>query len=397
MTLPAQTQLSPVAVRDRLHFLDIVRGFAMLGIIMVNYFLIASSGAFASSSGETITQSLVHWFAEGKFYTLFSFLFGIGFIIFMNRAEARFESPRIVFVRRLVALFGFGLLHIAFIWSGDILTYYAVAGLLLLLFYKCRPATLLIWAVVLLLAYSLFSLSWMLQPTFLEGTDFAAEATNTSYLVSIGERFSEVKGMLSTSYTMLIPMLMMFLVGMYFVKKGLFHQMESKKKQWTRIWSIFTILFVAIQAFTIWNTWQGSSNEMSGFGAADLVSQVSGIVGSLFYMSSLALLFLYVGKLRPLLMLIGNVGRMSLTCYLLHSMIGTFLFFDYGLGLGKMLPPTGVASVGFGVFILLIVLSTVWMKYFKYGPVEWLWRKLTYGKMDGLRGGNASANRSVVR
>ncbi len=373
--------LPPLGAKERLHFLDIVRGFAMLGIIMVNYFLIASSGMFATSAGNNITSLMVNWFAEGKFYTLFSFLFGIGFMIFMNRAEAKFDSPRIVFMRRLVILFGFGLLHIAFIWSGDILTYYAVAGFALLAFYKCRPRTLLIWAITLFIVSSLLPLGWMLQPMSPGGMDaFSNEATNTSYVASIGERFSEVVGMLSTAQTMLVPMLMMFLLGMYVVKKGLFHGMETKKHIWNRIWLVVTGCFVVVQTVTIVSTLNGSGEEMSGFDLSMLTGQLGGVVGSMFYMSSLAMLFLHVGQLRPLLMLIGNVGKMSLTCYLLHSAIGTFLFYDYGLGLGKLVQPIGIAGIGFAVFILLITLSTVWLKYFKSGPVEWLWRKGTYGK-----------------
>ncbi|MFD1883912.1 DUF418 domain-containing protein [Paenibacillus wenxiniae] len=376
------SMLPPLGAKERLHFLDIVRGFAMLGIIMVNYFLIASSGMFANSAGNNMTTLMVNWFAEGKFYTLFSFLFGIGFMIFMNRAEAKFDSPRIVFMRRLVILFGFGLLHIALIWSGDILTYYAVAGFALLAFYKCRPRTLLSWAVGLFVVSSLLPLGWMLQPMSPGAMDaFSSEATHTSYVASIGERFSEVVGMLSTAQTMLIPMLMMFLLGMYVVKKGLFHEMETKKPIWNRIWFVVTCCFVVVQTVTIVSTRNGSGEEMSGFDLSMLTGQLGGVVGSMFYMSSLAMLFLHVGQLRPLLMLIGNVGKMSLTCYLLHSAIGTFLFHDYGLGLGKLMQPIGIAGIGLAVFIFLIILSTIWLKSFKSGPVEWLWLKGTYGKM----------------
>ncbi|WP_322924122.1 DUF418 domain-containing protein [Paenibacillus campi] len=396
MTMQVKEQSVPIAARDRLHFLDIVRGFAMLGIIMVNYFIIATSSSLMTDSSESFTQLLVQWFAEGKFYTLFSFLFGIGFIIFMNRAETRFDAPRIIFMRRLVVLFGFGLLHITLIWSGDILTYYAVTGLLLLAFYKCRPRTLLIWSAILMVLSSLLPLSWILQPQSVSGTElFADNGANSSYLASIGARFAEAGSFISTAPTMIIPMLMMFLLGMYFVKQGLFHQMETKKKLWYRIWIVCACCFLFVETSTIISTLNGSGMAMQSFGITTMINQLGGVIGSLFYMSSLAMLFLHVSRLRPLLMLMGNVGRMSLTCYLLHSTIGTWLFFDYGLGLGKLVQPVGVAAIGFGVFLFLITFSSLWLKRFKYGPVEWIWRKLTYGKMTNAKNERTTRSQAV--
>lgn len=126
----------PVSLRERVHFLDIVRGFALLGIIIVNYFLIVDSVKGFEMVSDDVLHNLVSWFAEGKFVTLFSFLFGVGFMIFMDRAAQKVDSPNKLFARRLSILLGFGILHITFVWVGDILTFYAVSGFLLLAFYK---------------------------------------------------------------------------------------------------------------------------------------------------------------------------------------------------------------------------------------------------------------------
>lgn len=140
----------PVSLRERVHFLDIVRGFALLGIIIVNYFLIVDSVKGFEMASDDVLHNLVSWFAEGKFVTLFSFLFGVGFMIFMDRAAQKVDSPNKLFARRLSILLGFGILHITFVWVGDILTFYAVSGFLLLAFYKRTAKTVLRWIIALI-------------------------------------------------------------------------------------------------------------------------------------------------------------------------------------------------------------------------------------------------------
>ncbi len=101
----------------------------------------------------------------------------------------------------------------------------------------------------------------------------------------------------------------------------------------------------------------------------------------MFYMSTLAILFLYAPFLRRGLMIFGQVGRMSLTCYLLHSIIGTILFLGYGFGLAEKVQPIHVLFISFAVYALLVAFSTFWLNRYKNGPMEWIWRRLTYGGM----------------
>lgn len=150
MTVQKEGHGQPVSLRERVHFLDIVRGFALLGIIIVNYFLIVDSVKGFEMTYDDVLHNLVSWFAEGKFVTLFSFLFGVGFMIFMDRAAQKVDSPNKLFARRLSILLGFGILHITFVWVGDILTFYAVSGFLLLAFYKRTAKTVLRWIIALI-------------------------------------------------------------------------------------------------------------------------------------------------------------------------------------------------------------------------------------------------------
>ncbi|XYQ01547.1 DUF418 domain-containing protein [Bacillus safensis] len=379
----------PMSLRERVHFLDIVRGFALMGIILVNYFLIVDSARGFDMQSNDVFHNVVNWFASGKFITLFSFLFGVGFMIFMDRAAQKVDSPNKLFARRLTILLGFGLLHLTFVWIGDILAYYAVAGFLLLFFYKRTAKTILYWLITLFVIQLLTPFFTMLLNTVSSGSsgkpdlaDFELISHNSlTYLASIGERWTDMVTMASSSFSTVYSMFFMFLLGVYFVKMEFFKNMEAKKTIWNRIWIIFAIAFLITQGSTIIAAVNPFENTL-WVNIASALEQNGGLTGSMFYMSTLAMLFFHVPQLRGALMVFTKVGRMSLTCYLLHSIIGTMLFLKYGAGLADHLHPVGTFMIGLGVYVFLVLFSTLWLKRFKYGPMEFIWRQLTYGKVD---------------
>lgn len=378
----------PMSLRERVHFLDIVRGFAMLGIIIVNYFLIVDSVKGFEMASDDVLHNLVSLFADGKFVTLFSFLFGVGFMIFMDRAAQRVESPNKLFARRLSILLGFGVLHITFGWVGDILAFYAVTGFLLLAFYKRTPKTMLRWIIALIVIQFLTPVFTMLYnvinaPKMPNFAEFALSSHNSglTYLESIGARWADMVTMVASSFPMIYSMFLMFLLGVYFVKMGFFNDMEAKKHIWKRIWIISTIAFLITQSSMLLGTLIPFEN-MLWMEISSVLGQNGGLTGSMFYMSTLAMLFLHVPQLRGALMIFTKVGRMSLTCYLLHSIIGTILFLGYGFGLGDHIQSAGTFMMGLAVYVVLMIFSTLWLKRFKYGPMEFIWRKLTYGKVN---------------
>ncbi|MGG1696256.1 DUF418 domain-containing protein [Bacillus zhangzhouensis] len=379
----------PMSLRDRVHFLDIVRGFALMGIILVNYFLIVDSAKGFDMEANDVFHNLVNWFASGKFITLFSFLFGVGFMIFMDRAAQKVDSPNKLFARRLTILLGFGLLHVTFVWIGDILAYYAVAGFLLLFFYKRTAKTILYWLITLFVIQLLTPFFTTLLNTISTGSsgkpdfaDFELSSHNSlTYLASIGDRWADMVTMASSSFFTVYSMFFMFLLGVYFVKMEFFKHMEAKKAIWKRIWLICTIAFLITQGSTIITAVNPFENTL-WMDTISALEQNGGLTGSMFYMSSLAMLFLHVPQLRGALMVFTKVGRMSLTCYLLHSIIGTMLFLKYGAGLVDHLQPAGTFFMAIGVYVFLVLFSTFWLKRFKYGPMEFIWRQLTYGKVD---------------
>ncbi|MEK5367223.1 DUF418 domain-containing protein [Bacillus sp. FSL R5-0654] len=379
----------PMSLRERVHFLDIVRGFALMGIILVNYFLIVDSAKGFDMLSNDVFHNVVNWFASGKFITLFSFLFGVGFMIFMDRAAQKVDSPNKLFARRLTILLGFGLLHLTFVWIGDILAYYAVAGFLLLFFYKRTAKTIGYWLITLFVIQLLTPFFTMLLSTISTGSsgkpdfaDFDLTSHNSlTYLASISDRWTDMVTMASGSFSTVYSMFFMFLLGVYFVKMEFFKNMEAKKAIWNRIWVIFAIAFLITQGSTIITAVNPFENTL-WMNIASALEQNGGLTGSMFYMSTLAMLFLHVPQLRGALMVFTKVGRMSLTCYLLHSIIGTMLFLKYGAGLADYLQPAGTFMIGLGVYVFLVLFSTLWLKRFKYGPMEFIWRQLTYGKVD---------------
>lgn len=113
-----------------------------------------------------------------------------------------------------------------------------------------------------------------------------------------------------------------------------------------------------------------------------ILGQQGNLTGSMFYMSSLAMLFLYVPALRKALMVFTKVGRMSLTCYLLHSIMGTVILLPYAFGLASSIKPIGTLMLSIAVYVVLVIFASLWLKRFKIGPMESIWRKLTYGKIN---------------
>lgn len=352
----------PMSLRERIHFLDIVRGFATLSIIIVNYFLIVDSVKGTEMASDDIFHNFVSWFAEGKFVALFSFLFGAGFMIFMDRAAQRVESPNKLFSQRLAILLGFGLLHITFIWGGDILSFYTVTGFLLLAFYKHKPKTILRWIIALIVIqfltpvfstmYNVINTSASEMPEFAEFTLFSHNSSLT-YLESIRARWADMVTMVASSFSTIYSMFLMFLLGMYFVKMGFFNDMEAKSHIWKRIWIISTIAFLITQSSMLLGMFIPFEN-MLWIEISSVLEQNGGLTGSMFYMSTLAMLFLHVPQIRGALMLFTKVGRMSLTCYLLHSIIGTILLLGYGFGLAYHIQSAGTFMIGLAVYVVLM-------------------------------------------
>ena len=392
---------APISKQERIVSLDIIRGFALLGIFLVNMPAFHSPAFMISHPDYTgmdyWLDLLLQMFVQNKFYTIFSFLFGLGFYIFMSRAQQKNLHVNRLFSRRLFALLLFGAIHFIFIWYGDILHTYAIAGFLLLLFYKRKPKTLLIWAFSLLFVFhALLSVPFFMPQSTLEemaATTNADKETkveeyvdmyeNGSYFEWVSYRFqTEVIPIFLKSPLVMFTILAMFLFGLYAGKIGIFKPNSPYQNMIKKIWLISLILSIPLVSLLAVFKLDLIDLGIYRPSTIQLVTSLSGLTLCFFYMSSITLLLrkkTWQKLLRPL----GYTGQMALTNYISQTLISVFIF----LGLnyfGKVSLITGTL-ICLAIYLFQVVFSYVWLQNYKYGPLEWLWRSLTYGYFQPMK------------
>ncbi|MGH0516415.1 DUF418 domain-containing protein [Bacillus cereus] len=373
---------------ERIHSIDIIRGIAVLGIFLVNWPVIAGVDSSEISGIYEGVDSYIRlfydMFIQTKFYTIFSFLFGLGFYIFMNRAEAKTDRPKTLFVRRLLILLLFGFLHYVLLWDGDILHSYAIAGFFLLLFYKREPRTILIWALVLLSIFQFLmlitSIGIALMPRDELGLSLPIIPLE-DWMLQIQNRFqafySEAIGL---SAFMLPETVGLFLLGLYAGKKDIFRrskELDPKLKKWQIIMFVLTLpmWFFMVRYFLSKQPYDPI--YMSAF------TMFSGKTLFIFYIFTLMRL-LQKERWQKLLRPFQYVGRMALTNYITHTIVTLLVF---GLFFKNYYPaPLWVGPLFcIGFYTLQIFISRWWLSRYQYGPLEYIWRLGTYGKMMPLK------------
>jgi uncharacterized protein len=403
-------QLSPVGEGERIHALDALRGIALLGILMVNmaFFKRLSTLDFfprAESLAQPIDQTaflLIQALFAAKFYPIFAFLFGLGFALQRERLQARGVNPTGIMLRRLLVLLAIGALHGLFIWTGDVLLIYALSGMALLLFARLSSRAVLYWAMGLWSAQALCCLScggitlWWAAMGGSEaaGGDFLTAYieqgrqayAQSSYWVAQQFRFVEWLLMFLNAIFFLPNVLVMFLLGLYFGKQGVFGQLAAHRGRMGLLAGVAIPVGFVLNALYGWGLLNAvrTENEMQAYAWLTL-GIVFGPVLAVGYIGAFGWLWSAVEGLPRALMPIAAAGRMALTNYLMQSVVCTLLFYGYGLGLHDRV---GVAQ-GVLVTVVLwgvqVVVSTLWLSRYAYGPMEWLWRSLTYGQRVPMR------------
>ncbi|WP_106498055.1 DUF418 domain-containing protein [Lentibacillus sp. Marseille-P4043] len=384
-------RVEPVKETHRLIWMDAARGFAIFGIFMVNigafsapYFLYGGAEDAWTEPVDHYTQTVIDIFFQASFYTLFSFLFGFGFQLLKERLTAKGINVHSFLFRRLLILIGFGFIHAFFIWHGDILLSYGIIGLFLLAFINRSNKTLLVWS-CLLLGGSAFLYTRFLYDFrgYLDYYDVAAiylakaHYSSSELSVILAQNVNDwfyANGLFSyfLSVTSLLPL---FLLGMYIARKRWLHQPSVKISLLKIFWVVSLMVFIAIKMgpYLYGNpTWFSYVQD-----------NIGGTASALFYVVSIVLLAqtnIGLKCIKPF----SYVGRMSLTNYITQSLISFVLFYGIGFGLyGSVNPSIGVVIV-LVVFIGQIFLSRWWFTHFLFGPLEWVWRSLTYGKRQPL-------------
>jgi uncharacterized protein len=398
--------VAPVGASDRLAIVDILRGFALYGIVTIHLMVFKAPWAppglgYAGPRHERLALFSVIFLIESKFFTLFSFLFGLGFAIQMLRAHeagVRFE-PR--YIRRLSALFLFGVAHVILLWEGDILIIYALVGSILLLFRNARSRTLLVWVCVLvaipLIVWTAALIGIEVARMFPEAAHhiresdarILADATRQrtailavhadgSYLKILVQRMALYRSVFFTMLTRLPTVLAMFLLGLYVGKEGILHDVEGHTKLLFAVsaWGLGLGLPASLLV-TLGYAFLPPSSAMI---ALTFDQALAGPILCLGYAATLALWARSAQRqllLRPLAM----TGRMALTNYLLQSLICALIFDGYGLGLVGKVAPTVAILLAAVIFGAQMSLSCWWLSHFRFGPMEWLWRLMTYGRL----------------
>lgn len=367
----------------RIQSLDILRGIALLGMFVVHFHVRSTEPGGLDDMVRTLIWRLV----ESKSHGTFALLFGAGFAIQLRRAEERGRPFAGLYLRRLIVLALFGFAAHAF-FGFNVLLGYAMWGVPLLLIRNWSSRVLLATVCLSAMSVGLYYLANMLYLTLTAGPgafDAAGEAQRTAavtvngaldaaeaqerYAVLLAARFRHMAWFYAQPFSFMPgATLALFISGLLLVRHRVFEDVGAHMR-----------LLVAMAVFGVvsWLT----VNWVLGFSLFGVLRDQWLMFA---YVSGALLLLARWPELVLRLRGVANAGRMALTNYLLQIAGLDLLFSGYGLGLGRVRPLVGLAAA-FGCFAAEVVFSTIWLKYFRFGPAEWLWRSLTYGRLQPMR------------
>ncbi|MDW7615873.1 DUF418 domain-containing protein [Peribacillus simplex] len=386
----------PIQESKRIVSIDILRGLAILGIFLVNMPsfhspLLYIDGAERWSEGwDGILYRFSDVAAQASFYPLFAFLFGFGAVILAIKSEERGISYPILFTKRLGFLLVLGCIHAFFIWHGDILINYAVFGFAFMFFYKMKGRNLiLLGSVCYVLPFAILGSLFLIMGIFdREGMEMTTDSAMMKQSLKVYQSgtFTEIMTqraldwyMVNNPFNAIILFLSIFpffLIGAGVAKQGFLQNINQYKRQLKAILIVSLLLGLSIKILPYVTVYH--------FGTIFVQDYFGGPLLTIFYITAIALLAEQAGDshlFRPL----SYIGRMSMSNYLFQSIVCTAIFYSYGLGLyGTVSYTTGFVFL-LALFCLQMLLSLLWMSLYKYGPVEYLWRFVTYGKKPAMR------------
>ena len=372
--------LSSVAPENRIHALDAVRGVALVGVLGVNVvtaFRISIFAQFLPATGvapglDGAIESVVAFAFEMKAFSLFSILFGIGLAIQLDRL-ARTGRPFYFLTRRLLALLAFGLVHLLLIWNGDILTEYAVAGLIVLPLLRLHRSSLGAAAAGMLLLYAVLALFPPLMA--LPPLDALADHVDRAGAVYSNGSFAEILRFSTHEIPLLIPLhvnilprtLGLFLFGAWVWRWGVLRHLRDNAGLFSG---------VAVIGALAGAGFYGANTPFLRVLAPIMLAACYGCV---------VIRIAMIDGSRRFLAPFAAIGRMAFTNYILHSMIFGFVFMGYGFGLFGKIGPGSAFLLVVLVYSLQALFSSIWLRNFRFGPLEWLWRTITYNQAQPMR------------
>ncbi len=400
----------PVTAAERILYIDILRGMALFGILAANMrgfnapdSVYGNIKVLFHGRADMIAQGFIDIFIQGKFVTLFSFLFGLGFAVQLTRAEARGAKFMSFYPRRLAALALFGVIHGLLIWWGDILLTYALSGAMLLFFRNRRQKTLLWWAggifMLPILAMSGLYIAAMFGKGPFSKPPKPPDMTKIQSIIGIYSH-GTIPQMLHENWVVWkgeLPVLgfsfyvlFLFLCGLWVWRSGIIERLDDYKPVLIRVCAWCIPIGVLLNTFVTLANLRPPSGKPTLIGyLANVLNLPAAHVLSAGYAAGLAVLIQNEAWRRGLAPF-AAVGRMALTNYLMESVLCTLFFYNYTTGLyGRVGPALGLIPTVL-LYSSQVVFSNWWLARYRFGPMEWLWRGMTYGEFPAMRKAEAA-------
>lgn len=401
---PAPNAAEPIVDGERADVLDALRGFALLGIF-VSHIPDFSGHTFMTPLEQTALDRfgldgpaamLQDFLIRGKFYSLFSLLFGIGFAVQLESAARRGADFVRHFARRLTVLFVIGLVH-AVLWYGDILKDYALIGFALILFRRASAtaiasAAACVFAVRIVWPVAVCALVPLIMPVSSApdpGGNFAAlthafDSTDPAAIFSANLALLKLKALQMVYDGKAISILAMFLTGALIGKLGLYRNVSANRKLFRGVFlvcapvgvianAVLTPLHAATPDFPPTAMWVVENGLYAVAVPAMAFAYASGLV------------WLWSDGRQTVLRWLAPAGRMALTTYVSQTLVGIALFYGVGLGLRGHIGLVEGTLLAIAIFGAQCAIAAVWLRWFRFGPIEWLWRRATYGKPISFR------------
>jgi uncharacterized protein len=402
-------RLGPIRQDQRVASLDVLRGVAILGILVINvqsfsmiYVAYLNPTAFGDLTGWSYAVWLFsHIFFDREFLEVFSILFGAGMVMMTARCDAAGRGSAGMHYRRMILLLVIGLFHAHLLWHGDILYSYALCGMIVFSLRRCQPRLLILLGTLLIIIPSVFLVLWHAiipyvdawsMETFLNDFQPPPEAVAKEVAAYRGGWLKQMEYrtglalLLETGGFLWEPLWRasgMMCIGMGLIKLNVLTATRSSK---TYLWMLIIGLLTGIP-LTLYGV---HANSLVGWDGR--YSSNMGVVPG--YWGSLGLVFAWIGAVMlvcrhniavRLQRRLAAIGQLALSNYLLQTVIGTTIFYGHGLGLFGRVERTEQFLIVLAVWFFQLWLSPLWLRYFQFGPVEWLWRMVTYLKLPPMR------------
>ncbi len=399
----AQTAAGPVGSDERIAFLDILRGFAVMAIFVVNIkamvmpFAWYSNPTLWATETEQLIAMVQRFVVDDKWRTTFTALYGAGLLMIFDRMAAKGAGIGRLATRNLW-LAAFGAIHLLLIWMGDILFVYGVTGLLAMLFVRMGTGKLFTFGLVMLV----LGMLWMaffaagpafdddlyakLAPMFWEPTEASLQQESDAMLGSVGDQIMSrvVAAPMFILFYFLIGGMWLMTLGLMVTGMGLFRA-GLYRGAWPLVATLpLALVFLCaawgLDAYQVFQL-EAADYDFAKYSLLNGVAMTDGVLGAFGYACLISALVSMGLKFGP----VAAVGRMAFTNYITCSLIGTTLAGGHGFRLFGEMDLVSITFVTFATFLAMLIWSPLWLRFFRFGPLEWVWRSLVYGKVQPLR------------